>query len=76
MSIEECRTDACQTINTVVPKRIRNKMKLVSDSLVGRRYRAAWISYDNQECIVCEIADYTQPQCPVEIVPFGFDIAA
>ena len=76
MTLEECRVDACQTINKVVPERIRNKMKLVSDSLVGNRYRAAWISYDQCECIVCQIADYTKPQCPVELVPFGFEIAA
>jgi hypothetical protein len=76
MLLEEIRTDACQTINMVVPEKVRNKMKLVSDSLVGHRYRAAWISYDNQECIICEISDYTQPQCPVKIVPFRFCMAA
>ncbi|HBC31639.1 MAG TPA: hypothetical protein DC024_10415 [Clostridiales bacterium] len=74
MSLEECRIAVCQNMNRVVPEKIRKKMKLVSDSVVGNRYRAAWISYDHQECIICQLADYTQPQCPVELVPFGFEI--
>ncbi len=70
--LEKIRTDAVKSIGTVLPKAILNKMKLVSDSIVGERYRSAWISYDNQESVICEIKNCFDPKCPTKVVPFGF----
>lgn len=71
-TLERIRADAVKSMGTVLPKAILNKMKLVSDSIIGERYRSAWISYDNQESIICEIKNCFDPKCPTEVVPFGF----
>lgn len=70
--LERIRADAVKSMGTVLPKAILNKMKLVSDSITGERYRSAWISYDNQESVICEIKNCFDPKCPTEVVPFGF----
>jgi len=70
--IEELRNDSVQTLNSVLPKNILNKMELVADNIIGNRYRSAWISYDDNQSIMCEIGDYTDKKCPVRIVKFGF----
>lgn len=70
--LEQLRNDSVQTMNSVLPKKILNKMKLIADNLVGSHYRSAWISYDSNQSIIYDIADCTQQQCPVEIVKFGF----
>lgn len=70
--LEQLRNDSVQTLNSALPKKILNKMKLVADNLIGNRYRSAWISYDNNQSVICEIADSTNNQCPVRIVKFGF----
>jgi hypothetical protein len=71
-TLERIRADAVKSMGTVLPKAILNKMKLVSDSIIGECYRSAWISYDNQESIICEIKNCFDPKCPTEVVPFGF----
>ena len=70
-TLERIRKDAVKSMGTVLPKAILNKMKLVADTIVGNRYRSAWISFDNQESVICEIKNCFDPQCPTEVVPFG-----
>ncbi|CAB1252318.1 protein of unknown function [Ruminococcaceae bacterium BL-6] len=55
-----------------IPAKIGNKLKLVADDIVGVRYRAAWISYDNRECVILELADCLDKMCPLKVVEFGF----
>ena len=70
--LNQIRIETVQTMRTSVPKEISNKLKLVSDSIIGHRYRSAWISYDNKKCICCELSDYTNKKCPIIMNEFGF----
>lgn len=70
--LNQIREDVVRTLNSSLPQKILNKMKLVADNLCDNRYRSSWIANDNQQCICCEVNDYTDTQCPVKIVKFGF----
>jgi hypothetical protein len=70
--LEQTREDVVRTLDSVIPNRIKSKFRLVSDSISGNRYRSAWISSDNKYSAICEIDDYTDANCPVKIVKFGF----
>lgn len=70
--LEQTRENVVITLDTVIPDIIKSKFRLVSDSISGNRYRSAWISSDNKYSAVCELDDYTDANCPVKIVKFGF----
>ena len=70
--LNQIREDVVKTVNSSLPHDILDKMKLVSDGLSGNRYRSAWITDDDRQCICCEIQDYTDDKYPVKIIKFGF----
>ena len=70
--LEEVRNESVQSMREQIPAKIGNKLKLVADDIVGVRYRAAWISYDNRECVILELADCLDKMCPLKVVEFGF----
>lgn len=70
--LEQIRQESVQTINTVIPKQIRDKFKLIVDRLDGVRYRSCWESSNSKQSIICELLDYTKQKCPITITKFGF----
>lgn len=70
--LNQIREDVARTVNLELPQDILAKMKLVSDDLSGNCYRSSWITTDNQQCMFCEIQNYTDKTCPVKIIKFGF----
>jgi len=70
-TIENIRKNVAYSFSTYVSESVLNKLKLVSDSINGNRYNSAWITDDNQCCIIANVNNISDSKCPVEIVKFG-----
>ncbi len=70
-SIENIRKNIAYSFSSYVSEFVLDKLKLVSDTLNDNRYSSAWITNDNQCCVIASVKDISDNKYPVEIVKFG-----